>query len=400
MGIAEKVFGSARDRFGKEVAARVRTVGSVVRAEYDADKFQVLYYRAQSDSPAILNLEMTFRETEHAPAAARRAAIGRLVDIAALPPTPERWEDVQGLLRPVVRSVVADPKLSVVSRPVVRYLSEMLVVDTPSAMRYVSGADVQRWGVSLEKAFDIAHRNMARTVTDSLDAARERAGTPKPARLEDNGDSYLTSLPLIEGWLAALGRITGARPLAFPTSNNTLLLAYETDDPDGVAAALQAAEREWLDATRSISPAPLTVDDEGNVVLYTVPEGHPAYAAVKHATIVLAMSAYGPQTEYLRSVAGPDDPFPAALKGFRSPEGTEVTAATWTDGIESLLPEADFVMFPREGEELLMVPWAVVDDEVGLTVADGYYPARYRVGAWPGEDVLERMAKRAAEIQR
>jgi hypothetical protein len=173
------------------------------------------------------------------------------------------------------------------------------------------------------------------------------------------------------------------------------LLAYETDDPDGVIIPLQAAEREWREATRSVSPAPLTVDDEGNVVLYALPEEHPGHAAAKHAAVLLAMSAYGPQTEYLRGVAGPDDPFPAALKGFRSPDGTEVTAATWTDGIESLLPEADFVLFPKEGEDLLMVPWAVVDDEVGLTPADDYHPARYRVGAWPAEDVLERMAKRS-----
>jgi hypothetical protein len=375
---------------------------SVVRADYDADKFQVAYYRGQSDSPAILNLEMTFKETEHAPGAARKAAIGRLVDIAALPPTPERWEDVQALLRPVLRPVIADPRLSIVSRPLVGYLAEMLVVDTPSAMRYVGTGDVERWGVGVEVAFDAAHRNMARTVTDSLDAARRRAGTPRPARMADNGDSYVTSLPLIEGWLAALGRIAGARPLAFPTSNNTLLVAYETDDaddPDGVTIPLRAAEREWREATRPVSPAPLTVDDEGNVVLYTVPAEHPEYAAVKHATIVLAMSAYGSQTEYLRSVAGPDDPFPAALKGFRSPDGTEVTGATWTDGIESLLPAADLVLFPKEGEDMLMIPWSVVGEEVALTPAEGYYPARYRVGSWPAQDVLERMAKRGVEMR-
>ena len=118
---------------------------------------------------------------------------------------------------------------------------------------------------------------------------------------------------------------------------------------------------------------------------------------MKHARILLAMDAYGPQTEYLRGVAGPDDPFPAALKGFRGPEGAELTAASWADDDTSLLPEADLVAFPKRNEEMLMIPWAVVAEEAGLTPAEGYHPARYRVGGWPAADVMERMVKLAAE---
>jgi len=400
MGIAERLFGSARDRFGKEVAARVRTVESVVSAEYDPEKFQVVYQSAsstQGSEPAVINLETVFRETQGAPAAARKAAIGRLVDVAALPPTPQNWAEVQAAVRPVIRPVPADPKFDIVSRPAARYLAEMLVIDTPSAMRYAGRADLERWGVSAEEAFDVAHRNMARTVTHSLDEARRREGTAEPTRLTDNGDAYLTSLPLIQGWLATMHRLAGARPLAFPVSNNSLLIAYETDDAEALAKAFEVAEREWREAARPISPAPLTVDDDGNVVLYQPAKDHPAHAAVQHARILLAMDAYGPQTEYLRGVAGPDDPFPAALKGFRGPEGTEITAASWADDDTSLLPEADVVAFPKRNEEMLMIPWAVVAEEAGLIPAEGYHPPRYRVGGWPATDVMERMAKLAAE---
>ena len=177
MGIAEKLFGSARDRFGKEVAARVRAVDAVASAEYDPEKFQVVYHGAQGTEPAVINLETVFRETRGRSAAARREAIGRLADIAALPPTPEDWADVQAALRPVLRPVPADPKFDIVSRPAARYLAEMLVLDTPSAMRYAGRADLKRWGVSAEEAFATAHRNMARTVTASLNEARRRAAT-------------------------------------------------------------------------------------------------------------------------------------------------------------------------------------------------------------------------------
>ena len=417
MGIAEKLFGSARDRFGKEVAARVRAVDAVASAEYDPEKFQVVCHGAQGTEPAVINLETVFRETHGRSRAARREAIGRLADIAALPPTPQDWADVQAALRPVLRPVPADPKFDIVSRPAARYLAEMLVLDTPSAMRYAGRADLKRWGVSADEAFATAHRNMARTVTTSLDEARRRAATAsgagssanspgtdstraaEPIRLTDNGDAYLTSLPLIQGWLATIQRIAGARPLAFPVSNNTLLLAYETPDAAALTKAFEVAEREWRESSRPISPAPMTVDDDGEVVLYEPPKSHPAHAAVRHAQVLLAMDAYGPQTEYLRGVAGSRDPFPAALKGFRSPEGAEVTGASWADDDTSLLPEADLVMFPGRNEEMLMVPWSVVVQEAGLTPADGYHPARYIVGGWPDDDVMERMAKLAAEAK-
>lgn len=405
MGIAERLFGSARDRFGREVAARVRALDSVVRAEYEPEKFRVVYEgsggsggssAAKGSEPAVINLETVFRETQGAPAAVRKAAIGRLVDVAALPPTPEHWADVRADVRPVLRPVPADPKFDVVGRPAGRYLAELLVIDTPSAMRYAGRADLERWGVGAEEAFEAAHRNMARTVTTSLDEARRREGSTEPIRLTDTGDAYLTSLPLVHGWLAALRRIAGARPLAFPINNNTLLVAYETADTEALTKAFETAEREWRESARPISPAPLTVDDDGEVVLYQPAKDHPAYAAVKHAQILLAMDAYGPQTEYLRGVAGPGDPFPAALKGFRNPAGEELTAASWADEDTSLLPEADLVAFPKRNEQMLMIPWAVVAEEAGLVAAEGYHPARYRVGGWPDGDVMERMAKIAA----
>lgn len=401
MGIADKIFGSARDRFGKEVAARVLALDGVARTVYDAGKFQVLVYRSPEDeTPGIITLDMTFQETAKASAAVRKAAVARLVDAAALPPTPDTWEQARPLLRPVLRPPVHNPKIGVVSRPAVRYLSEMLVVDSPSALKYIGPDDLAAWDVTAEEAFAAAHRNLAGPVIETLDAARARAASHpdlagRPTRLEESGDHYVTSLPLVDGWLATLQRVAGARPLAFPTSNSVLLLAYESADPEDVTARIRDAEREWTESARPICPAPITVDDRGVIALYEVPVDHPAHPAVKHAAILLAMSSYGPQTEYLRDVAESEDPFPASLKGFRSPAGEEFTGTTWTDGIESLLPEADLVFFPQEGEEPLQIPWEVVAEEASLLPEEGFHPLRYRVGSWPAPEVMERMKARA-----
>ncbi|MFL6116679.1 MAG: hypothetical protein ACJ786_35790 [Catenulispora sp.] len=381
MGIADRVFGSARDRFGKKVAARVRALDSVVRTEYDPDNFQLLVYRDQANAsvPVVINLDATFREAAVASPATRKAAVGRLVDIAALPPTPDAWDSARPLLRPVLRRPVHAPDIRIVSRPALRYLSEMLVLDNPaagkSARKYVGPEELATWGVTTEAAFEAAHRNLAHA--------------------NGQGDDYRTSRPLLEGWLANLHHVAGARPLAVPTSHNVLRLSYESPDPDAIIRAVEAAEREWTESARPLSPAPITVDEAGTAILYELPADHPAHPAVKHATILLAMSTYGPQTEYLRDVAGPDDPFPASLKGVRSPEGAEFTGTTWTDGIVSLLPHADLVFFPRPGEPMMQIPWDIVADEAGLTPAENFHPARYRVGSWPAPDVMQRMRERA-----
>ncbi|GAA2059200.1 hypothetical protein GCM10009839_81750 [Catenulispora yoronensis] len=412
------------------MAARVLALDSVARTVYDAENFRVLVFRTPADdSPGVITLDMVFQETRNASAAARRAAVGRLVEVAALPPTPDTWELARPLLRPVLRPPVHDPEIDVVRRPALRYLAEMLVLDSPSAMKYVAPQDLAAWGVDAQQAFDAGHRNLARSVTETLDRARARAraaaettgratgktagkttgkpvGKPvgKPAdqtaepeatRLDDSGDFYVTSLPLVEGWLGALRQIAGARPLVFPTSNSVLLLAYESADADRTTARLRDAEREWTESARPLCPAPITVDDDGAATLYEVPADHPAHAAVKHAAILLAMSSYGPQTEYLRDVAASGDPFPASLKGFRSPAGEEFTGTTWSDGIDSLLPHADLVFFPKEGQAMVQIPWDVVAEEVDLTPAEGFHPARYRVGSWPAPEVMARMAARA-----
>ena len=243
MGIAERLFGSARDRFGKEVAARVRALDSVVRADYDPEKFQVVYQGAdtQGSEPAVINLETVFRETQGAPAAVRKAAIGRLADVAALPPTPRELGRACGpRVRPVLRPVPADPKFDIVSRPAAP------LPGRDAGHRHALGDALRRprgpGALGRERRGGVRRRAPEHGAHGHRLAGRgapRREGSTEPTRLTDNGDAYLTSLPLIQGWLATMHRIAGARPLAFPVSNNTLLIAYETDDAEAAGQGLR-----------------------------------------------------------------------------------------------------------------------------------------------------------------
>jgi len=73
--------------------------------------------------------------------------------------------------------------------------------------------------------------------------------------------------------------------------------------------------------------------------------------------------------------------------------------AVWTEGVDSLLPEADLVGFvaAEGGADTFTVPWSVVAGEVALAAVDGLNPVRYRVTAWPEPAVMDRLRARAVE---
>ena len=284
--------------------------------------------------------------------------------------------------------------LQPISRPAMPYLSELVVIDAPTSMAYLTDSHLAKCGATAEQAFSAARDNMAATALRTMDQKRSQ-GAPL-IRFIDDGDAYFSSLPLIDGWLAGMGARLGARPIAFVTEHTGLLLTVETPNGDGVTMLQKMAEEEWTKAVRPVSPVPYTVDADGRVVPYDVPRDHPAWETLRHSRILLALTAYEPQTEHYRDdFAAEHDPFMAALKGFRSPDGEEYTVATWTEGIVSLLPKVDVITFVKQDTDIFRIPWGIVSDEVGLTPSEGCHPPRYHVGSWPGPEVIVRMKDRA-----
>jgi hypothetical protein len=62
------------------------------------------------------------------------------------------------------------------------------------------------------------------------------------------------------------------------------------------------------------------------------------------------------------------------------------SAATWTAGVETLLPQADRIVLVRpESGETRIVPWQQIEPLVGslLEEAAAMYPVRYRTRGFP-----------------
>jgi hypothetical protein len=301
------------------------------------------------------------------------------------------------MLRPVLRPAtyaLVGPAAQVlpVRRPALPFLHELVVVDTPTAMSYVTVNHVADWGVTEAQAFDAARANLRALASDVTSA-----NPPSVVRFVDDGDAYFVSRLLLDGWLAGLEPVVGGRPVAFAPDNNTLIVAALGDD--GLPALLELVEKEYREAVRSVSPYPYTVDDRGAVVPYSVPDGHPLRASLSRAAGILAGEEYASQAHWLEAEHERDgtDIFVAQLMVVGRPDGRVFTAATWSRGVDTLLPKADFVAFHEDGAGVFQVPWSVVEREVDLEAAPGLDPPRYRLTGWPPEGVVERLRAAATK---
>jgi len=387
----------ARDDFVAEVLAEMRAQGAA-GARFDADRFAVAYQReAGTAQPVWMYLTTLFAECEREPES-RTDRIRRYVStlLGAQEP-PADWEVVRPLLRPVLRgamfgrsSEIARP--TVLRRPAQPYLDELVVVDRPTSMSYVTTVMTATWGVGDEDVFAAARANLAAGA--ALPEDEEPGDGPALLRFVDDGDAYWPSHLLLDGWLAGLASRVGGQPVAFVPDVNTLLVAAA--DPDALTPLLELVLDEYLEAPRRLSPMGYTVDGVGRVVPYAPPAGHPAAALLNRGERMLATREYAAQRDLLDDTELPE--YIANLELYARDDGSVFTVSAWSVSLPTLLPRADFVGLVVDGdEEPFFLPWSAVVDEGLLAEAVEFRPVRYRTGPSPDRAALEVLRSRAVE---
>jgi hypothetical protein len=375
------IFGSREDRFARQVLTALRDAG-VADARYDRDQFAIhVRHPTAGGSPSIAYLGNIFRECRDAGREERRERIARYLAAVVFPSgAPETWDEVAPLLRPLLRAVTfglgvpaGSPPL--LRRPALPMLDEVVAVDQPTSMMYVTARQLAQWGVPESMVYDRARRNLP--WSPSTPAADAGAAV---VRMVDDGDAYCASHLLLPGWLAAQATRVGGPPVAFVPDTTGLLLAASSD---GIGPLFAAVEEEYRDAARPISTMAYTVDAAGAVVPYEAPPGHPLHAVVHRSEVLMAAAEYGTQAAHL----GTDtDAFAAMLTVAERPDRSVFSVATWTEGVDTLLPRADYVSFGS-----FLVTWDTLTREVDLDPAPGLIPERFRLHAWPHPGVVARL---------
>jgi len=393
--------GSPRERFARQVLRTLKASGRVASARYIDEDFSIEYQLIGAPSPGRIFLENTFRETEQASVQERALRIRRLIDAVVGSQGVPPWPQAREKLRPVLRAAtfglgVANPRAPQLSRPVLPFLIEAVVVDEPTAMAYVDHRNLAEWGVTGDVVFAAARANLAARAP-RVDGPP--ASGPTLLRIVDDGDTYVTSLLLVDGFLAGLASQVGGRPVAFVPDRTTLLVVGE--DPRLLAMVYDLVEEQYRQAPRSISPVGYTVDDRGVVVPYTAPAGSALARRAHRAEVLLAATEYAAQKKAIEADLerqGIVGPYVASLLVTERPDSDTVSVAVWAEDCDALLPQADVVAFPSaapDGGQPLTVPFAVVAREAALVPEPDYNPPRYRVTRLPDETVMARLRAHA-----
>ncbi|MFE3798222.1 hypothetical protein [Nocardia tengchongensis] len=387
------VFGSPRNRFGRKILEQVRGYEAVEFAQFDAEGFEIAY-RLRNGYAAKLNLDTLYRRFE----GKISAEVFDAVDNLLLPPeAPAGWDEVSPKLRPVLRRAgygsvqVAgrNGRDLVLTRPALPYLSELVVIDMPSTVQFVTRQDLSRWGVDAEQVYAAAHANLTELAMNTMTAFDPPEGVRVLDFADDDGENYVGSLPLVAGWLAGVRARTGTIPLLFLPSHLGMLVGLGAT-PAAMPQLLALAAERYEAALRPLSAVPYTVDDNGDLMPLSVPEDHAAYGEIQHAQAQLAVGAYRAQTEKLRAEEDREGAIMELLH-VRAPDGAEYTMTSWTDGATNLLPAADFICFVTGEGDVFRVAWDDVSALVPLELAAEYDPPRFRVHDHPPVEVMTRL---------
>jgi hypothetical protein len=340
-----------RARLAARVLRRLRRAG-LTDPRYDARAFQVRFTAPGDDVPTIIELAPLLatpgrHRVDHYVA-------GLLLD----PGLPQTWDAVKPLLRPVLRGATPGEPLR---RPVLPFLSEFVVVDSPDTMTYVSAAQLAAWNVAADHVFAAARANLTGAVLQGV------AAEPMVVHFVDDGDAYWTSHLLLPHWLERLAGQVGGAPVAFAPERGTLLVT--ADGSDHLPGLFVRAEQLFTGSSRPITPMAYRSDENGCPTPYAAPAGHRLHRAVQRAERVLAIYEYERQAAPASTLAA------LRLTGDESTGWR--TQAQWPRDEPALLPAADEVLAGST-----VHPWAAVAAHV--TLAPDLDPPRWQATHWPG----------------
>lgn len=318
---------------------------------------------------------------------------------------PAEWSSARPLLRAVLRPVTHGMETfgdaALVRRPAFPFIDEIIVLDLPRTRAYVTVGMAADWAVDPEALFATARENLA-------DLAHP--GSPDALHLTrflDSGDSYFASWLLIPGWLASYAG-GHHRPVAFIPDVDTLLIV--PGDPDLLPEVFEMIEAQYREATHHISPHAYTVDDSGMVIPLDHLPDHPAHEQALRARSGLSLTEYAIQTRFLTTKFDEDldlipfadvDPAYVATPAFAQSESGPITLTAWGEGVEYLLPQADYIHFLQTGPTgevniICTVPFDSAVEILGLIPLPGLNPPRFEARRWPTPESFTKL--RAASV--
>jgi len=286
--------------------------------------------------------------------------------------------------------VTVDPGMGELTKPLAGGLVVGLAYDTERTITSIYRDHFEKWGVSLEEAFKAAKDNLWEKTDPNRFAGQNGVYHGEWA------DSYDSSRMLLTEVIYRLS--VDGDPVAF-VPNRDQLWVTGTNDVAGLTALLKAGAESHFKQGHPLSPD-LYVLLDGTWKLY-VPEDQSLRDLLLPIKRQRDAIDYSQQQGLLNDIHKLEeiDIFVAGYKIFEREDGTAYSACIWTNGIDSLLPQAENIAFlaDLEGKDHFVVPWDAAVSVVGslLEQEPGLMPIRYRVRQFPNAEQQARLRKLA-----
>ncbi len=381
----------SKDDFAKLMMDRIRETGEKGKIVYEPEEFSL---RGEGKRYAAMFLTNAYKEYCAAPLADRNRVVRHYVRnwFAASKEMPQDFEDVKPDLLPVVRSRAYfelnnfefETGRSLTYVPLAEHFGMGIVYDLPEAMRSISQASFDAWGVTFYEALEAAMENL-RTLEAKFIGPQSGAGV----YLSATGDSYDASRLLIKDAIRRF-QVKGDHVAMLPNRENLIVVGSE--DVAGLAGMVKLAAKAMKEP-RPISGIALRLDGD-EWTPWMPAEDHPSYEGFHELRLQSFGQDYAQQQAILDKLHenSGEHVFVANFSAIKRPGGKVFSYATWTETTNSLLPKTDVLVLGRLGSEPQMVEWEKVVELAGdLMEAVDIYPPRYRVRGFPTDERLSAM---------
>ncbi|MDE1180202.1 hypothetical protein [Paraburkholderia sp.] len=404
MGFIDSLFRRkpSPDAFAALFIAAAKRDGFVEPLHYNRAEF-----RLEHSHNAVFNLHHAYRAYCENQRNERDLALrGFVATLSACRVTaPDSLADARAMLRPLVRArtVIEDVRLhqwrtsgrDAAFDPAWRAFGDdcavLLALDYPESTSTLVSGPLASWQLTLEQALAIACDNL-RDIT--ADAFVEVARGVFRGDWHDGYDASRVLLPDLLHRAPVHGR-----PVFMIPTRDTLLVTGDKHD-DGLASMIELSLQASLTG-RHVSPLMYCYDD--GLRRFTPPHDDVAQR-VGHLERRYRKDEYDAQKAALDRLHQQErrDLFvanyllydKAVESGAADARAGSVSVATWTAGVETLLPKTDRVVLARlDTQQTRIVPW----DRLMQTSADllddtSMYPVRYRTRGFPDDTLFDSFA--------
>jgi hypothetical protein len=404
MGWFDWLFGPPTEaKFAQIFIDELQRAGEQRTVTYDADEFQLVITDG-GDQNGIINLRNFYNEFCSLSPADRKRYLPETIQAILAPreDLPEDFEEVKPHLRPkiwaragiehtnVQARIRGGQKLDMPQYEVGSHLLASIVYDLPRSVRSISPEELESWNASYYEALEVARQNL-------LEANLQYAKVGDGLYISAVGDSYDASRILLTEFIRSL-EVQGDVVAMVP--NRDMLLVAGTDDDEALEAMVALAEQA-VEGPRPLCSTPLRLSGE-EWVDWMPSRGHQLYDRFRVLELKYLYQEYAQQKEMLDKLYEQQgiDRHVATFTAASDQNGDNVFSySVWTEGIETLLPQTERVMFLRPGNEenshiVASAPWHKVEKFAGHLMSDvDLYPKRYLVTEFPSEAELGKLGR-------